>query len=157
MTGNPTLPLDWPSLCAHVRRGWLPPHRGEMPAARPDRPATDAPVAIAACARFSRRHAFATEAEAETWRWVGPRALNVCTRWAALRHDREALRVALDAVRHWRAQGNVRQAALARDELRRLWARYRHGMRATADQLDRVRHALTPRQPPRALWQQAAE
>jgi hypothetical protein len=139
-----TLPLDWPALCAHVRRRRLPDHRGALPQRRDDVLALDAPVAIAACAQFGQRHQFATEREAETWRWIGPRALNVCNRWHALRFDREDIRVAVGTVRHWQSRGEARQANLVRLDLRRRWALYRRGMRAFAVQLDGVRQALTP-------------
>lgn len=142
-----TLPLDWPALCAHVRRRWLPDHRGELPARCADVAALDAPVGIAACAQFGLRHHFATEQEAETWRWIGPRALTVCNRWHALRLDREEVRVAVVTVRHSRMAGTARQREAARTDLRHRWTRYRRGMRAFGQQLDGVRHALTPRRP----------
>jgi len=141
-----TLPLDWPALCAHVRRRWLPDHRGALPARRADVAALDAPVGIAACAQFGVRHHFATEQEAETWRWIGPRALNVCNRWQALRFDREEVRVAVSTVRYGRTNGTAQQVETA--DLRRRWALYRRGMRALGQQLDGVRQALTPRSKP---------
>ncbi len=139
-----TVQLDWAALCAHVRRRWLHEHRGELPPRSRDAPPLDAPVGIAACAQFGQRHWFATEQEAETWRWIGPRALNACSLWSALRHDREDVRVSLGAVRYWRQRGNARQAEVTGAELRQRWKRYRRGMRAMATQLDWVRQALAP-------------
>ncbi|TXL80322.1 hypothetical protein FHP25_04625 [Vineibacter terrae] len=139
-----TLPLDWPALCAHVRRRQLPDHRGELPPRRADMLPLDAPLAVAVCAQFGQRHRFATEHEAEIWRWIGPRALGVCNRWQGLRHDREDVRVAVGTVRHWRSSGDARQADLARRELIGRWARYRRGMRTFATQLDGVRRSLAP-------------
>jgi hypothetical protein len=156
MAEIPTPPLDWPLLCAHVRRGWLPRHRGVLPPARPGALPPDAPVAIAACWQFTQCHAFATAAAAETWRRVGPRALNACSLWTARRRDREALRVALDAIRHWRTR-DARQAARARDDFRLLWSPYRRRMRMLTGQLDQVRHALAARGTPPAHLLQAAE
>ena len=140
-----TLTLDWAALCAHVRRRWLHKHRGELPPRSADALPLDAPVGIAACAQFGQRHWFATEAEAETWRWVGPRALNTCNIWSALRYDREDVRISVGAVRYWRQRGNARQAELTCAELRRRWKQYRGGMRAMATQLAWVRQALAPR------------
>ncbi len=142
-----TLPLDWSALCARVRRRHLPDHRGELPARGSDAVSLDAPVGIAACAQFGVRHRFTTEREAETWRWIGPRALSVCHRWHALRFDREEVRVALTVVRHGGANATQRQADAALADLRRRWTHYRRGMHVFTRQLDGVRHALTPRQP----------
>jgi hypothetical protein len=150
----PTLPLEWPALCGHVRRPWLAGHRGVLPARR-DTPALDAPLGIAACAQFTLRHAFATEAQAETWRWIGPRAQNAYNRWCGLRYDRERMRAAVAALRHWRNR-DARQAALAAGAARRRWALYRRGMRAQARQVARVRRALTPRAVPAARLRQTA-
>jgi hypothetical protein len=139
-----SLPLDWPRLCAHVRRPWLADHRGELPPRRGAAALRDAPVGIAACAQFSQRHAFATEAEAETWRTVGPRAQHICNLWNALRHAREDVRRAIEVVRHWQADGDTGQARLAAADVERHWAYYRRSMRYLARQLDAVRQALTP-------------
>lgn len=143
-----TLPLDWAALCAHVRRRWLPDHRGELPARRADVATLDAPVGVAACAQFGLRHHFASEQEAETWRCIGPRALTVCTRWHALRFDREEVRVAVVALRHCRTSGTTQQTEAARIDLRRHWTGYRRGMRAFGRQIDGVRQALMPRPRP---------
>ena len=136
--------LDWPALCDHVRRRWLYEHRGEMPARSTEALPLAVPVGIAACAQFGQHHWFATEQEAQTWRWIGPRALNVCNLWAALRYDREDVRISVGAVRYWRQRGDVRQAELTCAELRQRWASYRRGMRTMAGQLGWVRKALTP-------------
>jgi hypothetical protein len=150
----PTLPLEWPALCSHVRRPWLAGHRGVLPARR-DAPMRDAPLGIAACAQFTQRHAFATEAQAETWRWIGPRAQNAYHRWCALRYERERMRAAVAVLRHWRDR-DARQAALAAGTARHRWALYRRGMRAQAVQVARVRRALTPRGAPAMRLRQVA-
>lgn len=141
-----TIPLTWAALLDHVRRPWLDSHRGEMPA-RPGAIALDAPVAIAACAQFSQRHAFATEAEAETYRWVGPRAQNVRLYDHIARSAREQVRVMVGCVRYWRARNAV-QADLDRAELRERWWVYRAAQHRLVDQIDYVRDTLTPRNAP---------
>lgn len=154
-----TLKLDWAILSAHVRRRWLLAHRGELPARSAHAPPPAAPTGIAVCALFGQRHRFATEQEAETWRWVGSRALNVYSLWSTLRYEREDVRISIGAVRYWRQRGEARQAELGRAELHRRWKRYRRGMRAMAMQLAWVRQALTPRTGAGAdaLTRQAAE
>jgi len=146
MTIRPgTLKLNWVLLCAQVRRRRLPAHRGELPPRSAGALPLDAPLGVAVCALLGERHTFATEQEAETWRWVGSRARGVCSLWSTLRHDREDLRISLGAVRHWRQRGDARQTELSRAELRRRWQRYRRGMRAMALRVDWVRQSLAPR------------
>jgi hypothetical protein len=146
MTPQPgTLTLDWTELWARVSRRRLPAHRGELPPRSAGALPLDAPRGIAVCALFGQRHRFATEQEAETWRWVGSRALDVYGLWLALRHDREDVRISVNAVRHWQQLGDVRQADLSRAELRRRWRGYRTGMHAMATRLDWVRQALARR------------
>ena len=146
MTVRPSAPRpDWPTLRAHAGRPWLRAHRGALPVPRAATTAPDAPIAIAVCAQFGERPGFATERDGETWRWVGPRALNVCNLWTALRYDREDVRISIGIVRYWQACGETRQAERGRAELEQRWKAYRRRMHSLAAQLAWVRHELAPR------------
>jgi len=156
-----TLPLTWPALCGHVRRRWFDAHRGEVPARRSDLLPGSAPLAIAACMQLSAgRHRFATESEAETFRWIAPRAQNAVMYWQFACEAREQVRVILDGLHYWcghrrvgerrwdrrgAAPRNAVQAELDAAELRRRWQAYRAMMRRQAGQTAWVREALTPR------------
>ncbi|HJQ57949.1 MAG TPA: hypothetical protein VJ890_13645 [Vineibacter sp.] len=126
-----------------------------MPGLRDTAPLS-APIAVAACALFGEPWSFAREADAETWRAIGPRALHVVRLWRDVAWDRDKVRLGVEALRRWHAAGDLRQAALCRAELVARWARYRKGMRRLADRIDAVRTALSPRNAPAVAAPKAA-
>jgi hypothetical protein len=150
-----TSPLDWPALCRQVRRPWYADWRGEMPA-RGDAAPISAPIAIAVCALFGAPRAFAREADAATWRVVGPRALNVVGSWRDVVYAREETRLRVNMLRRCLDGGEAREAAACRAALGRQWTRYRTAMRRLADAVDGVRTALSRRAAPAMAARQDA-
>lgn len=142
----PTLVLEWPALCAGVRRPWLPVWRGALVwrgfGGPPAGWSPDAPLTVAVCALLTLNHSFATEAQALRWLTIGRHAQNACSDWNTARHERNHVRDALEVVRYWQRQGNVRQAALAAAGLDTSLARYRRRMRSFGIQLAYVRGLL---------------
>jgi hypothetical protein len=146
MTRTSTLVLEWSALCAEVRRPWLPDWRGALAwrgfGPPPAGWSADAPLTVAVCAHLTLNHAFATEAQALRWLTIVRHAQNACSDWNTARHERNQVRDALEVVRYWQRQNNVRQAALAITGLRASLARYRRRMRGFGIQLAYVRGPL---------------
>lgn len=138
-----TLPLTWPALEAHCRSPFAPYWRGLMPAVW-GRPQHLAPLPIAICGQFSKRPSFTSEAEAELFRSLSPRAMNVTNRWSMLRYEREAVSAAIADVRGWQEAGDERQAAMAMTGVRIALTQYRKNMRRLSTQLAAIRRQLTP-------------
>lgn len=142
-----TLPLDWHSICTLVHHRRLPDWRGDLPLKSPEHLPLDVPLGIAVCAQFSRRHTFATEREAEQFRWIGARAQDAVVAWNAAKYCREDCRISIKSIRYWENQPgdvmpNIRQSV---EELKARWRKYRRAMRMVSRQAGWVREQLSPR------------